>query len=745
MFRQITLILTFVLAAACAYAATATLTVQGNATVNTQTFALTGTGTATLTGYGTAQINFANTPKNPFSVSITFDFGSGNVLQGIFTPLTTTLPQPGKMAPAAISVAIASGTGIFAGATGSFPSVSGTYTSTCSPCGPDTTAYTFNGSGDGTLTIPAPAAMPRVSLGSGTLNILGAPGNTTTTGPAYVQNPNAFAFQLTDGIMTISGGERNNRNSTGGPNTALQNMTAFDGRHATISGPISALTFSDPHGATGPSTQVFAIGLLTREVLTGASTQMNSGLNSSQVPGGAPTDGFDGIVLSYYASPGVYATPAADLYIDASDTGGGTYKVFADLTAMGDATGQNLTMPINFTIAFDGANMTVSVNGKSIGSLPFTHDLSKCVLAMMGSSTAADDGAATITYSNILAATPSAVGPPSLLYSVSGDNQTAVAGSALSPPLVVGLVDAYRNPVPGTTVTFSATNAAVAPVSAQTDANGRASTQVTLGNTAGSATVTAAVNGLTAVIFHLTATQNVILPNITGVVNGASFQPGIAAGTWITIQGTSLSPTTRPWATSDFVNGALPTKLDNVSVTINGKAAFVYYISDKQLNVLSPDDPATGPVAVQVTNPTGPSNVFTANKTSLSTALFLFTAKYPAAVHLDRTYVGPPQLIAGAVSTPAHPNETILLFGTGFGATNPPISTGITFTNPAPLAQDITAMVGGQPAAVQAYLISPGLVQFNLTVPDVPDGDEPIVITVGSSPTQDNLFLNVGR
>ena len=77
-------------------------------------------------------------------------------------------------------------------------------------------------------------------------------------------------------------------------------------------------------------------------------------------------------------------------------------------------------------------------------------------------------------------------------------------------------------------------------------------------------------------------------PAITGVVNGASFLPGTAASTWITIQGTNLSQTTRTWKSSDFVTNNLPTVLDGVSATSNGIAAYVYYISPTQLNVLAP-------------------------------------------------------------------------------------------------------------------------------------------------------------
>ena len=61
-----------------------------------------------------------------------------------------------------------------------------------------------------------------------------------------------------------------------------------------------------------------------------------------------------------------------------------------------------------------------------------------------------------------------------------------------------------------------------------------------------------------------------------GVVNGASFIAGIAPSTWISILGTNLSATTRPWSLADFVGDNLPTVLDGVSVKINGKPAYIY-------------------------------------------------------------------------------------------------------------------------------------------------------------------------
>jgi uncharacterized protein (TIGR03437 family) len=229
-----------------------------------------------------------------------------------------------------------------------------------------------------------------------------------------------------------------------------------------------------------------------------------------------------------------------------------------------------------------------------------------------------------------------------------------------------------------------------------------------------------------------------LFPNVTGVVNGASFQSGIVAGSWATILGTDLATTTRAWAASDFLNSALPPNLNYTGATVNGKTAFVGYVSPTQVNILLPDDAALGMVTVQITTEFINSNIVFANKVAAAPALFTVTTTYPAAVHnADGTYAGP--------TSPVHPGEVIQLFGTGFGATNPVIPTGMLFTTPAPLAQSLKATLGGVPANADAYLVGPGVYQINLTVPTLAAGDAALSIAMGSSSTQPGLMLPIAN
>jgi uncharacterized protein (TIGR03437 family) len=239
------------------------------------------------------------------------------------------------------------------------------------------------------------------------------------------------------------------------------------------------------------------------------------------------------------------------------------------------------------------------------------------------------------------------------------------------------------------------------------------------------------------------------LPVITNVLNGASFLAGLSSSTWITIQGTNLGPGARSWTTSDFAGNRLPTQLGGVSVTINGFPAFIYYVSPTQLNVLAADDVTIGPVQVEVDTPDGRSASFTVQKQQLSPALFLFDQgghKYAAGVHTDGSYVGSANLIPGAVSRPAAPGDVILLFGTGFGVTNPVAATATLLAQPAPLSAPVTIRIGGVAADVSfAGLVASGECQFNVTVPEVPPGDQTVVAEIGGVTSQGNVFLTVGR
>jgi uncharacterized protein (TIGR03118 family) len=228
------------------------------------------------------------------------------------------------------------------------------------------------------------------------------------------------------------------------------------------------------------------------------------------------------------------------------------------------------------------------------------------------------------------------------------------------------------------------------------------------------------------------------------VVNGASFQPGIAEYSWITILGSNLSSTTRIWnPATDFVNGALPKQLDGVGVTVDGKPAYVYYISPVQINALVPADSALGTIQVSTANQTLGSASVPAAIEVTAPAFFTLANGNVAALHANNTVVGPTTLYPNN-STPAAPGETIELYATGFGPGTTTIPDGQVITTPIPIT-GVTVTIGGAPAQVTYQgLVQAGVYQINAVVPaSTPTGNAGVTAAIGGQTTQSGVVLAV--
>ncbi len=232
----------------------------------------------------------------------------------------------------------------------------------------------------------------------------------------------------------------------------------------------------------------------------------------------------------------------------------------------------------------------------------------------------------------------------------------------------------------------------------------------------------------------------------SGVVNGAAFQAGVAPGSWITIFGENLAPTTRTWSAAEIVDGKLPATLDGVSVRINNQPASVYFISPKQINAQAPADETIGPVSVTVTTTGGASDPVTATMQPFVPGFFRFPQDYLAAVRADGVYLGPPGIFRDATTVAARPGDVAVMFGTGFGPTNPAVPPGQVFQGAAVLSSPVTIRIGNRNATVLfAGLAGAGLYQFNVTVPDLPDGDHPVAAAIGGVRTQSVARIRIRR
>ena len=226
-----------------------------------------------------------------------------------------------------------------------------------------------------------------------------------------------------------------------------------------------------------------------------------------------------------------------------------------------------------------------------------------------------------------------------------------------------------------------------------------------------------------------------------GVVNGASFKPGVTANALVTIQGTNLASTTDDWNKA-IASGQLPTSLDGVTVVFNGKPGYLTYISPTQINVLAPDVSA-GTASILVTNLGANSGIVNVPSSLAGPAFFLWPGSQPVATRPDYSYAVKAGTFAGLATVAAKPGDVLILWSTGFGAATPAPPPGVpvpadklypTSALPTVSINNVSATVYGA-ALTSGYA---GLYQVAIQVPtSLPDGDWPIVATVGgvSSPT----------
>lgn len=227
-----------------------------------------------------------------------------------------------------------------------------------------------------------------------------------------------------------------------------------------------------------------------------------------------------------------------------------------------------------------------------------------------------------------------------------------------------------------------------------------------------------------------------------GVVNGATFQPGVVAGSWITIKGANFAQVSEDWSKADFGGGVLPTDLSGVEVLVNGTKAAVYYISANQLNVQAPAS-AVGDVTVQVSANGQFSNIVTVTAVQHSPGLFSYTLAgktFPAAVFVDGTLVGD-QALYGQ-SRKAKAGDIIQLYATGID----PSPAGSVINAPITSPDQVTVKFGSNTSPAQyAGLVAVGEFQVNMVVPNLPPGDYPISIQVAGLSSQTGVTLSIGQ
>jgi uncharacterized protein (TIGR03437 family) len=175
--------------------------------------------------------------------------------------------------------------------------------------------------------------------------------------------------------------------------------------------------------------------------------------------------------------------------------------------------------------------------------------------------------------------------------------------------------------------------------------------------------------------------------------------------------------------------------------------------------VLAPDNPLTNTrFAIAVAQNGKRSNTFVGNTLPRNPQFLRFDNRHIAALHDDGSLVGPsdmtvdasrfnglfPELFLGPSARPAVAGETIHLYATGCGATDPPLASSARITSSAPVNADVVLTLAGVTAPTSFVgVVSNGLCRVDAIVPSLASGDAETVIKIGGSTSAFGTFITV--
>jgi uncharacterized protein (TIGR03437 family) len=455
----------------------------------------------------------------------------------------------------------------------------------------------------------------------------------------------------------------------------------------------------------------------------------------------------------------------------------------------GPATSAQLSLPTSMTVDAAG-NLYIADNGNSVvrrvsastgvittiagnGKLSFNAETGTATGVSIDPTRVVVDASGTIYFTDQFndRIRKLLVQVPATMTISSGDAQSGPPGTSIS--IAVKVADASGTPVGGVAISFAVASgtASLSGATATTGGDGVATIQLTLGATVGALKITASAGGLTTVTFNLTVTQPVVTvpqPQITsGGVEGAALSvPAVQAlstGGIASIFGANFGAGAvfQKVGSSDLVNGQVPVNFQGICVTVAGVNAPIFGASNTQVNFQVPLLSNTGPAPVQVITGCGTANQLTSNAVVVpaqaATPEFFYFVQSANGINpvaatdaISGVGIAAASLFPGSGFAPAHPNEYVTVYATGFGATNPAVAPG---AFPAQLASAIgavTVTLGGVaiPAANVLYAGvtpgGPGLYQVNLLIPaNTPNGDLPLIIQVGGQQSPAGAYLTV--
>jgi uncharacterized protein (TIGR03437 family) len=209
-----------------------------------------------------------------------------------------------------------------------------------------------------------------------------------------------------------------------------------------------------------------------------------------------------------------------------------------------------------------------------------------------------------------------------------------------------------------------------------------------------------------------------------GVVNAASFAAHVSPGALATIFGSNFIGSGQ----SAIASLPLPDGLGGVSVSVNGQAAPLLYLSTDQINFQIPWETVTGSAKITVSSSAFASGTVDVSVLAAAPGLF-FQGSHAIVQNSDFSL--------NSSSDPAKVGDTILAYLTGAGAVSPAVADGQPAgSNPLSLVTPtVTATIDSVAAQVSFAGLAPdfvGLWQVNVVVPaGLSQGDFPLIISVG--------------
>lgn len=227
------------------------------------------------------------------------------------------------------------------------------------------------------------------------------------------------------------------------------------------------------------------------------------------------------------------------------------------------------------------------------------------------------------------------------------------------------------------------------------------------------------------------------------IVNAASNSAdALAPNTIASIYGTDLSYATEQVSSANIISNMLPDLLLGVRVYVGQYAASLYYISPRQINFVVPGlHPGDTYFYVSRQGVAGPHVRITLR--DVGPGLFQWEPGIIASTHADGSLI--------TKNHPAHAGETVVLYGTGLGNTEPLEVVGLVSMVAAQMQRlsDLRVIVGGKTldsASIDYAGVtpgSPGLYQVNVKLPKQLAPNPEVLLTIGDRSSPANMTLLV--